>query len=211
MLHFPCTNGADCLCRVSPAETHSSIVPARTANWLTDGFYAGNALIGPTLGNFTDLCQLPLAVFALMLCLQRRIGWLILSAAVLTPLIQEETGIMLIALIIWGAGQSLTLPKELISPPQANLSCTRLVMDSQQANHCLAYFLPKTAMTRSRSPFARRCSWCQAQPGDAALVEPSPASDSLTPLSPGLGHSHQPLSLADRWQQPPSQPVLGGA
>ena len=52
------------------------LVPARTANWLTYGFYGGNALIGPTLGNFTDLCQLPLAVFALMLGLQRRMGWL---------------------------------------------------------------------------------------------------------------------------------------
>ena len=174
------------------------------------GFYGGNALIGPTLGNFTDLCQLPLAVFALILGLQRRMGWLILSAAVLIPLIREETGIMLIALIIWGAGwmvlvtnavmplfwddnskrfmvenfgqyldvdpsegasslselqkalgQSLTLLKELISP-QAKLSCTCLVMDSQQAHHSLDCFCPKAAMTRFRSPFATRCWWCPA-------------------------------------------------
>jgi len=77
------------------------LVPARTANWLTYGFYGGNALIGPTLGNFTDLCQLPLAVFALMLGLQRRMGWLILSAAVVIPLIREDTGIMLIAIGLW--------------------------------------------------------------------------------------------------------------
>ena len=77
------------------------LVPARTANWLTYGFYGGNALIGPTLGNFTDLCQLPLAVFALMLGLQKRMGWLILSAAVLIPLIREDTGIMLIAIGLW--------------------------------------------------------------------------------------------------------------
>ena len=77
------------------------LVPARTANWLTYGFYGGNALIGPTLGNFTDLCQLPLAVFALMLGLQQRMGWLILSAAVLIPLIREDTGIMLIAIGLW--------------------------------------------------------------------------------------------------------------
>lgn len=50
------------------------LVPARTANWLTYGFYGGNALIGPTLGNFTDLCQLPLAVFALMLGLRGEWG-----------------------------------------------------------------------------------------------------------------------------------------
>ena len=77
------------------------LVPPRTANWLTYGFYGGNALIGPTLGNFTDLCQLPLAVFALMLGLQRRMGWLILSAAVLIPLIREDTGIMLIGIGLW--------------------------------------------------------------------------------------------------------------
>ena len=77
------------------------LVPARTANWIAYGFFGGNALIGPTLGNFTDLCQLPLAVFALMLGLQKRIGWLILSAAVLIPLIREDTGIMLIAIGLW--------------------------------------------------------------------------------------------------------------
>ena len=77
------------------------LVPARTANWLTYGFFGGNALIGPTLGNFTDLCQLPVAVFALMLGLQKRMGWLILSAAVVIPLIREDTGIMLIAIGLW--------------------------------------------------------------------------------------------------------------
>jgi uncharacterized membrane protein len=77
------------------------LVPAKTANWIAYGFFGGNALIGPTLGNFTDLCQLPLAVFALMLGLQKRMGWLILSAAVLIPLIREDTGIMLIAIGLW--------------------------------------------------------------------------------------------------------------
>ena len=77
------------------------LVPLRTANWITYGFYGGNALIGPTLGNFTDLCQLPLAVFALMLGLQRRKWWLITSAALLIPLIREDTGIMLIGIGLW--------------------------------------------------------------------------------------------------------------
>ena len=79
----------------------TKVVPTRTANWLTYAFYGGNALIGPTLGNFTDLCQLPVAVFALMLGLQRRMKWLIVCAAVLIPLIREDTGIMLIAIGIW--------------------------------------------------------------------------------------------------------------
>ncbi len=77
------------------------LVPIRTANWITYGFYGGNALIGPTLGNFTDLCQLPLLVFALMFGLQKRVSWLIISAALLIPLIREDTGIMLVAIGLW--------------------------------------------------------------------------------------------------------------
>ena len=77
------------------------LVPLHTANWITYGFFGGNALIGPTLGNFTDLCQLPLAVFALMLGLQERRQWLIGVAALLIPLIREDTGILLVAIGFW--------------------------------------------------------------------------------------------------------------
>ena len=61
------------------------LLPERTANWLTYGFFAGNALIGPTLGNYTDLCQLPLAVFVLMLGLVERRRWWITGAALWIP------------------------------------------------------------------------------------------------------------------------------
>ena len=76
----------------------SSRVPARTANWLVYAYFAGNALIGPTLGNFSDLCQLPLAVFGLMLGLLERRRRLIWVAAVLMPLIREDTGVVLVAM-----------------------------------------------------------------------------------------------------------------
>ena len=77
------------------------LVPKRTANWITYAYFCGNALIGPTLGNFTDLCQLPLAVFALMLGLIERRSWLTLIAAALLPLIREDTGVVLVAIGLW--------------------------------------------------------------------------------------------------------------
>ena len=77
------------------------LVPDRTAAWIAYGYFAGLALIGPTLGNYTDLCQLPLAVFALMFGLVHRQRWLTLTAAVLIPLIREDTGVLLVAIGVW--------------------------------------------------------------------------------------------------------------
>jgi len=79
----------------------TKLVPERTANWLTYGYFAGNALIGPTLGNFTDLCQLPLIVFVLMLGLLERRPGLTLVAAVVLPLIREDTGVLSVAVGLW--------------------------------------------------------------------------------------------------------------
>ena len=76
-------------------------LPERTANWIAYAFFCGNALIGPTLGNFTDLCQLPLAVFVLMLGLVERRNRLTLVAAGLIPLIREDTGVLLVAIGLW--------------------------------------------------------------------------------------------------------------
>ena len=61
-------------------------IPERTANWIAYGYFCGNALIGPTLGNFSDLCQLPLMVFALMLGLLERRMWLVVVSTLLIPL-----------------------------------------------------------------------------------------------------------------------------
>ena len=165
------------------------LVPARTANWLTYGFYGGNALIGPTLGNFTDLCQLPLAVFALMLGLQRRMGWLILSAAVLIPLIREDTGIMLIAiglwlllrepkrwpiaiaLIIWGAGWMVLVTNALMP----------LFSDDNSKRFMVENF------------------------GQYLDVDPSKGASSLSVLQQALG---QPLTLLKELISPPGQTFL---
>ncbi|WP_413441368.1 DUF2079 domain-containing protein [Synechococcus sp. MIT S1220] len=79
----------------------SGVMKPAMANWIGYGYFAGQALIGPTLGNFTDLCQLPLAVFTLMLGLIERRRWLIAISALLIPLIREDTGVLLVAIGIW--------------------------------------------------------------------------------------------------------------
>jgi len=71
------------------------------ASWISLSFFGANAVLGPTWGNFTDLCQLPLAVFVLLLGLERRSPWLILPAALVVPLIREDTGVLLVGIGLW--------------------------------------------------------------------------------------------------------------
>ena len=71
------------------------------ATWITLAFYGANAVIGPCLGNFTDLSQLPICVFALLLGLERRWRWLTLLAALAIPWIREDTGVVLVGIGIW--------------------------------------------------------------------------------------------------------------
>lgn len=68
---------------------------------ITLAFYGANAVIGPTIGNFTDLCQLPLLSFALIYGLRTRKLWLILATSLLIPLIREDTGIVLAGVGVW--------------------------------------------------------------------------------------------------------------
>lgn len=77
------------------------LLPPTTAHWISCGYFAGIALIGPTLGNYTDLCQLPLAVFSLVLGLVERRGWLVIAAGLWIPLIREDTGVVLAAVGLW--------------------------------------------------------------------------------------------------------------
>ncbi|CAK6699505.1 DUF2079 domain-containing protein [Synechococcus sp. CBW1107] len=74
---------------------------ADLAAMLTLAFFGANAVIGPTLGNFTDLSQLPLCVFVLLLGLLERRLWLTLPAAFLMPLIREDTGVVLVGIGLW--------------------------------------------------------------------------------------------------------------
>jgi uncharacterized membrane protein len=61
-------------------------------------FYGTKAVIGPTLGNFQDLCQLPLFVFGLLLALEKRSwGWF-WGLAVLILAVREDAGILLFSI-----------------------------------------------------------------------------------------------------------------
>jgi uncharacterized membrane protein len=61
-------------------------------------FYGTKAVIGPTLGNFQDLCQLPLFTFGLLLALEKR-SWVwfwILAGLILA--VREDAGIVLFSI-----------------------------------------------------------------------------------------------------------------
>lgn len=71
------------------------------AERITVAFYCANAVVAPTLSNFTDLCQLPFLVFALLYGLKtnRTVLWII--SALLIPLIREDTGVVLASIGLW--------------------------------------------------------------------------------------------------------------
>ena len=78
-------------------------------HWLADdlaamvtlSFFGANAVLGPTWGNFTDLSQLPLLVFALLLALEKGCRGLGVGAALLMPLVREDTGVVLVGIGLW--------------------------------------------------------------------------------------------------------------
>ena len=76
-------------------------LPPALAARIVFSFYGANAVIGPTWGNFTDLCQLPLLVFLLLLGLERRRFLLIFIPALLMPLVREDTGVVLVGIGVW--------------------------------------------------------------------------------------------------------------
>ncbi len=73
----------------------------RLAGLLAVSFYGANAVLGPTWGNFTDLCQLPLLVFLLLVGLERRSWPWILLPALLIPMVREDTGVVLAGVGLW--------------------------------------------------------------------------------------------------------------
>ncbi len=82
----------------SLSKTH---LQSKLSYWITLSFFGANAVIGPCLGNFTDLSQLPLLVFLLILGLEKKIRWLIMLSAISIPLVREDTGVVLLAIGIW--------------------------------------------------------------------------------------------------------------
>ncbi|MGB7441301.1 MAG: DUF2079 domain-containing protein [Coleofasciculaceae cyanobacterium] len=65
------------------------------AAMITLSFYCANAILGPTLGNFHDICQLPLFIFGLLLAIEKRWWWLFALLAILILAVREDSGISL--------------------------------------------------------------------------------------------------------------------
>jgi uncharacterized membrane protein len=79
----------------------TTLSDTRLAAFLACSFFAANAVLGPTWGNFTDLIQLPVVFFLLMLGLQQRRHWLVVTMALVMPLIREDTGVLLVGVALW--------------------------------------------------------------------------------------------------------------
>jgi len=67
----------------------------RLAAIITFSFYGANAIIGPTLSNFHDICQIPLFIFGLLLAMEKRWWWLFALLAVLILAVREDGGVSL--------------------------------------------------------------------------------------------------------------------
>ncbi|NER88370.1 DUF2079 domain-containing protein [Moorena sp. SIO3A2] len=63
------------------------------AAMITVSFYCANAILGPTLANFHDICQIPLFVFGLLLAMEKRWWWLFWLLAILILAVREDSGI----------------------------------------------------------------------------------------------------------------------
>ncbi|VXD23668.1 conserved membrane hypothetical protein [Planktothrix serta PCC 8927] len=86
------------------------------ATLITVSFYAANAVIGPTLSNFHDICQIPLFMFTALLAIEKRWWWLFWVCAILILMVREDSGINL-----FGIGVYLILSKRY--PVQGVLVC----------------------------------------------------------------------------------------
>jgi uncharacterized membrane protein len=69
-------------------------------------FYSANAIIGPTLSNFADNCQMPLFMFTLLLAMEKRWWPLFCLMAVCVLAVREDGGVSL-----FGVGIYMTLSK----------------------------------------------------------------------------------------------------
>ncbi|MEB3229898.1 MAG: DUF2079 domain-containing protein [Leptolyngbyaceae bacterium] len=68
------------------------------ATFITLGYYCANTVIGPTLANFHDLCQVPLFTFSLFLAFERKWMWRYWLFAFLLLLVREDTGVILFSI-----------------------------------------------------------------------------------------------------------------
>ncbi|MCL2933446.1 MAG: DUF2079 domain-containing protein [Trichodesmium sp. MAG_R03] len=78
----------------------------RLSAMISISFYGANAVIGPTLANFHDICQIPLFVFSLLLAMEKRWWPLFWILAVLILAVREDAGV-----VLFGVGFYLILSK----------------------------------------------------------------------------------------------------
>jgi uncharacterized membrane protein len=69
-------------------------------------YFCANAVIGPTLGNFHDICQIPLYVFSLLLAMEKRWWPLFGIFATLILAVREDSGV-----VLFGVGVYLILSR----------------------------------------------------------------------------------------------------
>jgi uncharacterized membrane protein len=69
-------------------------------------YYCANAVIGPTLGNFHDVCQIPLYVFSLLLAMEKRWWPMFGILATLILAVREDGGV-----VLFGVGVYLILSR----------------------------------------------------------------------------------------------------
>ena len=71
------------------------------AGMITASFYGANAILGPTLGNFHDISQIPLFVFSLLLAMEKRWWWLFWLLALAILAVREDSGITLFGIGVY--------------------------------------------------------------------------------------------------------------
>ncbi|MBV9387548.1 MAG: DUF2079 domain-containing protein [Chroococcidiopsidaceae cyanobacterium CP_BM_ER_R8_30] len=76
-------------------------LPPTIATLITASFYGAIPVIEPTLGNFSEYCQIPLFVFSLLLALEKRRWWLFWLFVALTLGVREDTGFIVFSIGIY--------------------------------------------------------------------------------------------------------------
>lgn len=76
-------------------------LPPASASLITISFYGANAIIGPTLGNFHDISQIPLFIFSLLLAMEKRCWWLFAIFAICILAVREDSGISLFGIGVY--------------------------------------------------------------------------------------------------------------
>ncbi len=66
--------------------------------FITASYYSASAVLGPTLANFYEQCQIPLLTFGCLLAMEKQRWWLFWLLALLVLGIREDTGLILFSI-----------------------------------------------------------------------------------------------------------------